>query len=731
MCFWSIIQCLSIATVVTEIGSHFAADFRYTLVYHQEQRNYQTASDICRSHGGTLPIIKNYIIPEIIADISSLRNISVWIGLSNVNNTWMWDDGTELTSSPWKRAPPLDRCMSARLTMDAILEPKFCDNKLPFFCQYKTGSCYFRIYNQASIVGHNKFSLTRTSLERCKDVCSHVTEFECWSFEYNTVNQFCQLNDVNRWTASESFVYFDKSWDYYHKTCYTSTILSEDSDQTTFMAYQSTTMTMPTNTSTSGHEVDMSLLEPRRYVLYNISLSWSEAEKYCKDNGGHLAKLDGPSNIPETGYQSIVNMNELFWIGLRRTENIGWHWYNNTDLEWSNFKYKPNEFDYIKVCGAVSLSSGWWYNEVCDEKKRFLCQYPKESCEFIRTANASIMSYNEELYDDVSANYCQNKCISAKFCLSYEYNTNSRVCQISQENRWTVEQNIQTANASIMSYNEELYDDVSANYCQNKCISAKFCLSYEYNTNSRVCQISQENRWTVEQYYHTNSVNWNYFHRRCSFGYDTVKETTTLMSTTESITTTFIGSTKISEISTTDDIMTTLDPIAENERMFQELKQEMKTMSDKIKKKQLEKSKTSAEDNRPSAKGVGIVAAVILISIFGSVVLMDISTIGVQCKEISKREARKNRRYRSRNESSFHSHNNNNKNHFEGKNISCDPSSKICIKTEPASVDSIDISVISDVFEKQEVVSLHCKKEVKDDSYKLHETKSSIEGQVY
>ena len=56
-----------------EIGSHFAADFGYTLVYHQEQRNYQTASDICKSYGGTLPIIKNYIIPEIIADISSLR----------------------------------------------------------------------------------------------------------------------------------------------------------------------------------------------------------------------------------------------------------------------------------------------------------------------------------------------------------------------------------------------------------------------------------------------------------------------------------------------------------------------------------------------------------------------------------------------------------------------------------------------------------------------------------
>jgi len=83
-----------------------------------------------------------------------------------------------------------------------------------------TGNCYFRIYRHSSIVGHNTFSLARTSLTMCKDVCGHVTEFECASFEYSPVNRFCQLNDVNRWTAEENYVYFDQSWDYYHKTCY-------------------------------------------------------------------------------------------------------------------------------------------------------------------------------------------------------------------------------------------------------------------------------------------------------------------------------------------------------------------------------------------------------------------------------------------------------------------------------------------------------------------------------
>ena len=59
--------------MVIETYPHFVADDGYTLVFHQEQQNQQAASDVCRSHGGTLPIIKNFIVPEILADIPSLR----------------------------------------------------------------------------------------------------------------------------------------------------------------------------------------------------------------------------------------------------------------------------------------------------------------------------------------------------------------------------------------------------------------------------------------------------------------------------------------------------------------------------------------------------------------------------------------------------------------------------------------------------------------------------------
>ena len=52
---------------------------------------------------------------------------------------------------------------------------------------------------------------------------------------------------------------------------------------------------------------DTALLQPRRYILQNISLTWNQAVEYCEKSGGHLAKLDDPSVVPETGYQSLVS----------------------------------------------------------------------------------------------------------------------------------------------------------------------------------------------------------------------------------------------------------------------------------------------------------------------------------------------------------------------------------------------------------------------------------------
>jgi hypothetical protein len=78
-----------------------------------------------------------------------------------------------------------------------------------------------------------------------------------------------------------------------------------------------------------------------------------------------------------------------------------------------------------------------------------------------------------------------------------------------------------------------------------------------------------------------------------------------------------------------------------------------------IKQKRLDRSRTSAKDDRPSAQGVGIAAIIILVAICGSIVILDISTIAVQCKQFSNQGRRRSSRYKHRH---VYVHNNNNAN---------------------------------------------------------------------
>ena len=110
---------------------------------------------------------------------------------------------------------------------------------------------------------------------------------------------------------------------------------------------------------------------------------------------------------------------------------------------------------------------------------------------------------------------------------------------------------------------------------------------------------------------------------------------------------------------TTTESKTSVEPTANAERMFQEIKQELEHIGQEIKQKRLDRSRTSAKDDRPSAQGVGIAAIIILVAICGSIVILDISTIAVQCKQFSNQGRRRSSRYKHRH---VYVHNNNNAN---------------------------------------------------------------------
>ena len=82
------------------------------------------------------------------------------------------------------------------------------------------------------------------------------------------------------------------------------------------------------------------------------------------------------------------------------------------------------------------------------------------------------------------------------------------------------------------------------------------------------------------------------------------------------------------------------------EKAFEEMQRELKEIGQKIREKNRKASKTSAIDTRPSATSVGVVAIVIIVSMVGGVVLLDMGTLHLHCQQLSGRNKKKKAKYR-------------------------------------------------------------------------------------
>lgn len=99
----------------------------------------------------------------------------------------------------------------------------------------------------------------------------------------------------------------------------------------------------------------------------------------------------------------------------------------------------------------------------------------------------------------------------------------------------------------------------------------------------------------------------------------------------------------------TTELLTTENVVASPDKLIKDIVIELQELGKELKRKRAMREKTSAVDNRPSAKGVGIAASIILISIFGSIVILDLSTMGAQCNQFSVKQRRKSSKYKTRN----------------------------------------------------------------------------------
>ncbi|KAK6469575.1 C-type lectin-like, partial [Huso huso] len=118
-----------------------------------------------------------------------------------------------------------------------------------------------------------------------------------------------------------------------------------------------------------------------------ITLSWSEAQTYCREQHTDLATVCSLAETQQLLTLSRLSVSDVVWIGLYRDDTKNWQWSNSDDVIYSNWNTgEPNNVLGIENCVIMSirnglvLSRGKWGDVVCSGILPFFCYEGKASC---------------------------------------------------------------------------------------------------------------------------------------------------------------------------------------------------------------------------------------------------------------------------------------------------------------------------------------------------------------
>ncbi|XP_074480638.1 C-type mannose receptor 2-like [Sebastes fasciatus] len=111
-------------------------------------------------------------------------------------------------------------------------------------------------------------------------------------------------------------------------------------------------------------------LDPE-FVVVNIRMSWSSAQRYCRENFIDLATARNDTENQEI--QSLVWSGLWAWIGLLRDPNLNWS--DGSNYKFSYWDYGKNPLGSLThVCAVAALQrSGKWKAFDCERRLPFVC----------------------------------------------------------------------------------------------------------------------------------------------------------------------------------------------------------------------------------------------------------------------------------------------------------------------------------------------------------------------